>query len=84
LGYIVTGVILGPNMLGLVEYTPLIETLAEFGVVFMMFSIGLEFNFSQLLSMRQTIFGLGGAQVVATIVMVTLVALFLQRPCQKA
>jgi len=71
-------------MLGLVEYTPSIETLAEFGVVFMMFSIGLEFNFSQLLSMRQTIFGLGGAQVLATIFIVAMVALFFAAPLPES
>ena len=83
LGYIVTGAILGPHALGLVAYTPSIETLAEFGVVFMMFSIGLEFNFSQLLAMRQTIFGLGGAQVLTTIVLVALAALFFAAPLSE-
>jgi CPA2 family monovalent cation:H+ antiporter-2 len=68
LGYLVVGIIIGPNALGLVEDNEATRSLAEFGVVFLMFSIGLEFSLPKLMSMRRTVFGLGMAQVLLTIV----------------
>ncbi len=69
LGYLMVGILLGPNALGLVPASGGAQHLAEFGVVFLMFSIGLEFNLGKLRAMRGIVFGLGGAQVVATIVL---------------
>ena len=66
-GYLVTGLILGPHALGLIEDSRETHRLAEFGVVFLMFSIGLEFSLPRLLVMRRVVFGLGLAQVSATI-----------------
>jgi CPA2 family monovalent cation:H+ antiporter-2 len=66
LGYLVTGVILGPYALGLIPETRETHALAEFGVVFLMFSIGLEFSLSRLKAMRRIVFGLGLAQVIGT------------------
>jgi CPA2 family monovalent cation:H+ antiporter-2 len=63
LGYLVVGALVGPNALGLVADTQDQRSLAEFGVVFLMFSVGLEFSLPQLSSMRRTVLGLGGAQV---------------------
>ena len=68
LGYLAVGILIGPHALGLAENSHTTETLAEFGVVFLMFSIGLEFSLSQLMAMRRIVFGLGMAQVVLTIV----------------
>ncbi|HEV7855865.1 MAG TPA: cation:proton antiporter, partial [Herminiimonas sp.] len=68
LGYLVVGIVIGPFGLGLAEDNETTHTLAEFGVVFLMFSIGLEFSLPKLLSMRRTVFGLGMAQVLVTIV----------------
>jgi CPA2 family monovalent cation:H+ antiporter-2 len=68
LGYLVVGIVIGPFALGLAEDNETTHTLAEFGVVFLMFSIGLEFSLPKLLSMRRTVFGLGMAQVLVTIV----------------
>jgi monovalent cation:H+ antiporter-2, CPA2 family len=68
LGYLVVGILIGPHALGLVEDSQALHTLAEFGVVFLMFSIGLEFSLPKLSSMRRTVFGLGLAQVLLTIV----------------
>ena len=68
LGYLVVGVIVGPNALALAGDTASIRYLAEFGVVFLMFVIGLEFNLPKLYSMRRLVFGLGLWQVVITIV----------------
>ncbi|MFZ6674570.1 monovalent cation:proton antiporter-2 (CPA2) family protein [Undibacterium sp. Xuan67W] len=67
LGYLVVGILIGPFGLGLAQNSKTTEELAEFGVVFLMFSIGLEFSLSKLMSMRNTVFGLGLAQVVLTI-----------------
>jgi CPA2 family monovalent cation:H+ antiporter-2 len=67
LGYLTVGILIGPHALGLAESNETTHTLAEFGVVFLMFSIGLEFSMSQLKSMKRIVFGLGMAQVVLTI-----------------
>ncbi len=69
LGYLSVGVLIGPHALGLASNSTATHTLAEFGVVFLMFSIGLEFSLPKLKSMRRNVFGLGMAQVVLTIVM---------------
>jgi CPA2 family monovalent cation:H+ antiporter-2 len=68
LGYLAVGVLIGPHALGLAEDTTVTHELADFGVVFLMFSIGLEFSLAQLKAMRQIVFGLGLAQVLLTIV----------------
>jgi len=67
LGYLVAGVIIGPNALQLAHDTAGVRGLAEFGVVFLMFVIGLEFNLPKLRAMRTLVFGLGASQVVLTI-----------------
>src|SRR4051794_17826625 len=67
IGYVVTGLALGPHVLGLVSDREDMRLLAEFGVVFLMFSIGLEFSLPKLVSMRRVVFGLGFAQVALTV-----------------
>jgi CPA2 family monovalent cation:H+ antiporter-2 len=67
LGYLAVGILIGPHGLGLASNDQTTHTLGEFGVVFLMFSIGLEFSLSKLMSMRRTVFGLGMAQVLLTI-----------------
>ena len=66
LGYLVVGVLIGPNALALAKDTAGVKYLAEFGVVFLMFVIGLEFNLPKLRSMRTLVFGLGMSQVLLT------------------
>lgn len=66
LAYFVIGLALGPHTFGLIEDSESVRSLAEFGVVFLMFSIGLEFSLPQLYAMRTTVFGLGGAQVLVS------------------
>ena len=66
LGYLVVGVLIGPNALALAKDSAAVKYLAEFGVVFLMFVIGLEFNLPKLKSMRTLVFGLGSAQVLLT------------------
>jgi CPA2 family monovalent cation:H+ antiporter-2 len=73
LGYLVVGILIGPYALGLVPASDETNYLAEFGVVFLMFSIGLEFSLPKLRSMRQIVFGLGFAQVLLTILAVVAV-----------
>jgi monovalent cation:H+ antiporter-2, CPA2 family len=68
LGYLVVGVLIGPNALAFAQDTASLRYLAEFGVVFLMFVIGLEFNLPKLRSMKHLVFGLGLLQVVITIV----------------
>ncbi|MGD9835172.1 MAG: cation:proton antiporter, partial [Piscinibacter sp.] len=68
LGYLVVGVLIGPNATALAKDSAGVQYLAEFGVVFLMFVIGLEFNLPKLKSMRKMVFGLGLAQVLLTIV----------------
>jgi CPA2 family monovalent cation:H+ antiporter-2 len=63
LGYLLVGTLVGPHALGFVADTQDQRYIAEFGVVFLMFSIGLEFSLPQLTSMRRIVFGLGLAQV---------------------
>ena len=65
LGYLAVGVLIGPNALGLAagRDQSAAQHLAEFGVVFLMFSIGLEFSLSKIRAMRSLVFGLGAAQV---------------------
>jgi CPA2 family monovalent cation:H+ antiporter-2 len=68
LGYLVVGVLIGPNALALAKDYAGVRTLAEFGVVLLMFVIGLEFNLPKLKSMRGLVFGLGLAQVGFTVI----------------
>ena len=77
LGYLAVGVVIGPNALGMAEDSDTVRHLAEFGVVFLMFVIGLEFNLSKLRAMRAHVFGLGLSQVMFTIVPATLGSLAL-------
>jgi len=76
LGYLVVGVLIGPNALAFAQDSAGVKYLAEFGVVFLMFVIGLEFNLPKLRSMRTLVFGLGLSQVVLTIA-VTMMGHFL-------
>jgi monovalent cation:H+ antiporter-2, CPA2 family len=69
LGYLAIGVLIGPHALGLANDSATVKYLAEFGVVFLMFSIGLEFNLHKLRAMRTIVFGLGGSQVVLTMLL---------------
>jgi monovalent cation:H+ antiporter-2, CPA2 family len=69
LGYLAVGVVIGPNALALSQNSEGVRHLGEFGVVFLMFVIGLEFNLPRLRAMRKHVFGLGMLQVVVTILL---------------
>lgn len=67
LAYFMVGILFGPFAFDLLPSTESGRHVAEFGIVFLMFSIGLEFSLPKLYAMRKTLFGLGGAQVVITL-----------------
>lgn len=66
LGYLLAGLVIGPNATALAADSTMLKNFAEFGVVFLMFSIGLEFNLSKLKSMKSIVFGFGASQVFLT------------------
>lgn len=76
LAYFLVGLALGPNTFGILPDSDANRELAEFGIVFLMFSIGLEFSLPQLYAMRKTVFGLGGLQVAFTMLAVIVGAHF--------
>jgi len=71
LGYLLVGLILGPHTIGPTVHVQEFKALAEFGVVFLLFSIGLNYSLPQLHAMRHQILGLGTAQVAFTTAVVT-------------
>jgi len=76
-GYLATGLALGPHALGIAANPEETRHLAEFGIVFLMFSIGLEFSLAKLSTMRRVVFGLGGVQVLATLAIAVAITLAL-------
>jgi CPA2 family monovalent cation:H+ antiporter-2 len=66
LGYLAAGVLIGPHALALAQNSESVRHLGEFGVVFLMFAIGLEFSLPKLRAMRRQVFGLGLLQVALT------------------
>ena len=75
LGYLAAGVVIGPWCLGLFDDVESILHFAEFGVVLLLFVIGLELQPSRLWVMRHAVFGSGAAQVVVTTAVLAVVAL---------
>ncbi len=73
LGYLLVGMILGPYTIGPVVSMPELETLAEFGVVFLLFTIGLNFSLPKLHALRHQVLGLGTGQVAFTTLVVGVV-----------
>ncbi len=66
LGYLFVGIILGPTTSGLIQQDFDIALLAEIGVVFLLFTLGLEFSMKTIMAMKKEVFGLGGLQVLLT------------------
>ncbi|WP_119268405.1 cation:proton antiporter domain-containing protein [Taklimakanibacter deserti] len=89
LGFLIVGALIGPNMLGkLAETWPWLANfvfteseelsrLAELGVVFLLFLIGIELSFERLITMRRLVFGLGGLQMLVTTIVLTSIGLWL-------
>lgn len=83
-GFLITGIILGPHGASMVTEIPVVEQLAEIGVVLLLFTIGLEFSIEDILrSSRQFIVG-GGLQVLLTIAIVMTVSLLFNFPLPQA
>jgi CPA2 family monovalent cation:H+ antiporter-2 len=89
IGYLAAGMVLGPFGIGRFEWAASISLpdgkeiaqLAEFGVVFLLFTIGLELSFERLKRMRKLVFGLGAMQVIGCALCIGLVAIFFgERP----
>jgi monovalent cation:proton antiporter-2 (CPA2) family protein len=70
LGYLTAGIIIGPASLGLVQSVEATQQIADFGIVLLMFVIGLELQPSRLWVLRKPIFGLGSAQVAVTSIII--------------
>ncbi|MBC7697243.1 MAG: cation:proton antiporter [Bacteroidia bacterium] len=74
LGYLIAGILIGPYALKLIPDPEQVLHFAEFGVVLMLFLVGLELESQKVWELRKTLFGLGGLQVVVTIALVTMAA----------
>ncbi|KAL5167010.1 K(+) efflux antiporter 2, chloroplastic [Glycine soja] len=74
LGYLAAGILIGPYGLSIIRHVHGTKAVAEFGVVFLLFNIGLELSVERLSSMKKYVFGFGSAQVLATAVAVGLIA----------
>jgi CPA2 family monovalent cation:H+ antiporter-2 len=75
LGYLAVGMFLGPHALALAADNATTQLLADFGVVFLVFTLGLEFSLPRLVAMRWEVIGVGGAQVLLTTGLVALGAI---------
>jgi CPA2 family monovalent cation:H+ antiporter-2 len=84
LAYLLVGVMLGPHTIGPTVYVPEFDALAEFGVVFLLFTIGLSYSLPQLHALRHQVLGLGTGQVVLTTAFVGLAAWLVGVPAAAA
>lgn len=84
LGYLAAGVLVGPSALGLIADPDSVEVLAELGVIFLLFTIGLELSIERLKLMRRLVFGLGSVQVALCGILIGAVAVWLGQPMAAA
>ncbi|VVP20744.1 Glutathione-regulated potassium-efflux system protein KefC [Pseudomonas fluorescens] len=70
LGYLCVGLMIGPSAFNWVNESEDLPDLAELGVVFLLFSLGLEFSLTKMLALRRVVFGLGSLQVLGTAILV--------------
>ena len=84
LGYLLVGALMGPHAMGLVPDSPYIDELAEFGIVLLMFTVGLEFSLPKLFALRFPVFVIGGLQVLFSILITTLVGKWFGIPTLSA
>ena len=76
LGYVAVGLAIGPHALGVFPESETTHLLAELGVVFLLFTLGLEFSLPRMMAVRREVFGLGALQVAATVAMVAALIAF--------
>ena len=84
LAYLVCGILLGPYAMGVVTDQHQVHLIGELGLVFLMFSLGLEFSLPKMIAMRKLVFGLGGAQVAVSVLLFTLGGLAVGLSWQQA
>ena len=84
IGFIITGVLIGPYSLGWVENPHSVEILAEIGIVLLLFSIGIEFSLEKLSQLKWFLLITGGGQVVFTLIVTLIIGWFYQIPTPKA
>ena len=73
LGYLVVGTLFGPLALGAIDETDTTRLLAELGVVFLLFTLGLEFSWPRMVAMRREVFGIGSGQMLLTSAVASLI-----------
>ncbi len=83
-GYLAVGISLGPHAIGVLTDNSHVRELAEFGMVFLMFNIGLEFSFAKIIKMKRSVFVLGGLEVALTILSTIGMGHFLNLTFQEA
>ncbi|TFH39689.1 MAG: potassium transporter KefB, partial [ANME-2 cluster archaeon] len=81
-GYLLTGVLIGPSVLGLVNDQNMIRLLAEIGVILLLFTIGIEFSLKELLRSKRMIVLGGGVQVILTTAVVAFIAMVVGQPAK--
>jgi CPA2 family monovalent cation:H+ antiporter-2 len=84
MGYLIVGLALGPHAFGVVSDSATTRLFAELGVVFLLFTLGLEFSLPRMIAMRREVLGLGSAQVTATTAVFALIATLAGLPLATA
>lgn len=84
LAFIIAGIVLGPHMLGLISDTHITENLGELGLLFLMFTIGLDLSFHRFKAMRVYIFGFGVAQLLISALVLGGASLLMHRTFKEA
>jgi CPA2 family monovalent cation:H+ antiporter-2 len=84
LAYLFVGLLLGPTAAGVISDIGTMQILAEFGVVFLLFSLGLEFSLARMIALRRLVFGLGGWQVLLSSLLIFSVARLLNATQEEA
>ena len=80
LGYLAVGTVLGPYAFAVISESSTSRLLPQLGVVFLLFTLGLEFSWPRMLAMRREVFGIGSAQVLGTAAVVSSIAVSLGQP----
>ena len=84
LGYLCVGLFVGPTALNWVNESEELPDLAEMGVVFLLFSLGLEFSLSKMIALRKVVFGLGSLQVICSTILLAGLLFLLDMPANAA
>lgn len=84
IGFLATGVLAGPYALGLIKDTHQVEQMAEYGVVLLLFTIGIEFSLKELVRIRHMVFWGGGLQLLLTILAVAAVGMAFKFPLSQS